>query len=86
MKSGIMNLPMLISFVISSVIAGGLTTGFGYYTHWIYLSAILMSIGAGLLTTFDVHTGSPKWIGYQVLYGLGFGLGMVSNFQDLLFL
>ena len=33
-----------------------------------------MSIGAGLLTTFEVDTGAGKWIGYQVLYGLGLGL------------
>lgn len=34
-----------------------------------------MSVGAGLITTFQaVGTGSDKWIGYQVLYGLGMGL------------
>ena len=33
-----------------------------------------MSIGAGLITTFQVDTGSTKWIGYQVLYGFGMGL------------
>ncbi|KAI9881785.1 MAG: hypothetical protein M1823_006504, partial [Watsoniomyces obsoletus] len=33
-------------------------------------------IGAGLLTTLEVNTGSPKWIGYQIIYGFGVGLGM----------
>ena len=32
---------------------------------------ILMSIGAGLITTFTPGTGHAKWIGYQVIYGLG---------------
>jgi hypothetical protein len=31
-----------------------------------------MSIGAGLLTTFEVDTGG-KWIGYQIIYCLGLG-------------
>lgn len=33
-----------------------------------------MSVGAGLLTTFQVDTGEGKWIGYQILYGIGLGL------------
>lgn len=33
-----------------------------------------MSVGAGLLTTFQVGTGEGKWIGYQIVYGIGLGL------------
>lgn len=32
-----------------------------------------MSIGAGLLTTLQIDTGAGKWIGYQIMYGLGLG-------------
>ena len=28
------------------------------------------------ISTWTVHTGSPKWIGFQVLFGFGVGLGM----------
>lgn len=28
-----------------------------------------MSVGAGLLTTLQLDTGTGKWIGYQILYG-----------------
>ncbi|KAF4948576.1 hypothetical protein FSARC_13696 [Fusarium sarcochroum] len=75
-RSGIMNLPMILGLVIMSVIAGGAVSALGYYTPLILASAILMSIGAGLLTTFRVGTGSSAWIGYQALYGIGAGLGM----------
>lgn len=34
------------------------------------------AIGAGLLTTLQVNTGSPQWIGFQALVGAGIGLGM----------
>jgi len=38
--------------------------------------SVIMSIGAGLLTTLQIDTSAKKWIGYQVLYGFGLGLGM----------
>lgn len=75
-KSGIMNLPMVMGLVVVSIVAGGLITVVGYYTPFIYASVVLMTIGAGLITTFKVDTGHPKWIGYQVLFGAGVGLGM----------
>ena len=34
-----------------------------YHGHW-----------PGLLTTLQVHTGTSKWIGYQVVYGFGMGM------------
>lgn len=34
-----------------------------------------MPIGAGLLSTFTPSTGHAKWIGYQVIFGLGLGFG-----------
>lgn len=39
-------------------------------------SSVLMSIGAGLLTTFEVDTPSSKWIGYQAIFGIGVGMGL----------
>lgn len=75
-KSGIMNLPMVLSLVIVSVVAGGVVTVVGQYVPFIYASVVCMSVGAGLLTTFKVDTAHPAWIGYQVLFGAGVGLGM----------
>ncbi|KAK5320389.1 hypothetical protein LTR70_004616 [Exophiala xenobiotica] len=74
-KSGIMNLPMVLGLVIASVTAGFLTRKLGYYTPWMLLSSVLTPIGAGLISTFTPHTGHAKWIGYQALFGLGFGAG-----------
>lgn len=74
--SGIRNLPMILGTVIASSTSGILTTLIGYYTPFMLVSSVLMSIGAGLLTTFTVGTGHAKWIGYQFLYGFGVGNGM----------
>ncbi|KAK9322000.1 major facilitator superfamily domain-containing protein [Lipomyces orientalis] len=75
-KSGIMSIPMVLSLVVFSLLGGAAVTIFGYYVPMFYLSAILSSVGAGLLTTFSTTTGHPKWIGYQVIYGAGVGAGM----------
>ncbi|KKK23522.1 hypothetical protein P175DRAFT_0499634 [Aspergillus ochraceoroseus IBT 24754] len=75
-KSGIMNLPMILSLVIMSMIAGGVVTMVGYYTPFMLVSSVLMSIGAGMISTFKVDSGSSVWIGYQILFGFGVGSGM----------
>ncbi|KAK9319075.1 major facilitator superfamily domain-containing protein [Lipomyces orientalis] len=75
-KSGIMSIPMVLSLVVFSLLGGAAVTAFGHYVPMCYLSAILSSVGAGLLTTFDTTTGHAKWIGYQVIYGAGIGAGM----------
>ncbi|KAK8915416.1 hypothetical protein H634G_07573 [Metarhizium anisopliae BRIP 53293] len=74
--SGIKNLPMILSLVIFSLVSGGLVTTLGYYAPFMIASTILMSVGAGMLSTFDVNTGPAHWIGYQILFGIGVGLGM----------
>lgn len=47
----------------------------GYYVPVMLISMILFAVGSGLITTFGLHTGTPKWLGYQVLAGLGVGVG-----------
>jgi hypothetical protein len=47
----------------------------GHYMPFVYVSSIMMSIGAGLLTTFMVHTPTREWIGYQIIFGIGVGCG-----------
>jgi EmrB/QacA subfamily drug resistance transporter len=76
LESGIRSLPLVLSVVIASIISGGGTTALGYYAPFYYLGTVLMSVGAGLLTTFQVDTGKAEWIGYQIIYGLGVGFGI----------
>lgn len=75
-KSGIENLPMILGLVIMSVVAGGSISALGYYTPFMLASTVLVSIGAGLLTTLQPNTGHAKWIGYQAITGIGVGMGL----------
>ncbi len=70
---------MVLSLVLVSMISGGLVTVLGYYTPFVYASSVLISIGAGLMSTFTTTTGHSKWIGYQVIFGAGVGCGMQQS-------
>ncbi|EHL03825.1 putative Uncharacterized MFS-type transporter [Glarea lozoyensis 74030] len=73
---GIMNIPLVLSVVVGAISSGGLVTVIGHYVPFMIASTVLMSVGEGLLTTFQPNTGHSKWIGYQVICGLGIGFGM----------
>jgi MFS family permease len=75
-KSGIMSIPLILACVVALIMCGGLVQRFGYYTPFMYAGCLFMSLGAGLVLTFTPSTGHSKWIGYQVIQGLGIGMGM----------
>jgi MFS family permease len=74
-ESGICVLPLIIALLVSSFFAGGTVSALGYYTPMLIGCSIIITIGAGLMTTFKVDTGHAIWIGYQVIFGFGIGLG-----------
>lgn len=78
-QAGIKLLPILISVVITSVATGGLITVVGYYNPFILPSMALFCIGAGLITTFSLDSPLRVWFGYQVITGLGVGVGFQAG-------
>jgi MFS family permease len=74
-KSGIMTLPIILTLVIANIVGGLVVSRVGYYTPFLIASSVFMSIGSGLLSTFTTTTDHSKWIGYQVLFGVGIGIG-----------
>lgn len=76
LKSGIMLLPLMLSTVVGTITSGIVISKTGYYTQFFWISSIIVPIGAGLISTFTPTTGAAKWIGYQIIAGLGVGFGM----------
>ncbi|KAF2190966.1 MFS general substrate transporter [Zopfia rhizophila CBS 207.26] len=74
-KSGIMLLPLILSTVFGSLSSGVVISRVGYYAPFFLLSSTIMPIGAGLLATLTPSTSHAKWIGYQILFGIGLGFG-----------
>ncbi|KAJ1327417.1 MFS multidrug transporter [Microdochium nivale] len=73
--SGIHNLPMMLANILGSILAGAMVTTLGYYVPFMLASTLAMSVGAGLMTTLAPSSPASAWIGYQVVLGLGPGLG-----------
>ncbi|KAL1836082.1 hypothetical protein VTJ49DRAFT_5605 [Mycothermus thermophilus] len=78
-QAGIKLLPMLIAVVITSVLSGGLITLVGYYNPFILPSMVLFAVGSGLITTFSLDSPLRIWFGYQVITGLGIGVGFQTG-------
>ncbi|RDW85591.1 hypothetical protein BP5796_03916 [Coleophoma crateriformis] len=74
--SGIDTLAMVLSMVVAVISSGIFVSKVGYYVPPMLLGPVFMSVGAGLLTTFTINSSSAHWIGYQVIYGIGLGMGM----------
>ncbi|WQF83420.1 Putative major facilitator superfamily, MFS transporter superfamily [Colletotrichum destructivum] len=74
--SGIYTIPLVLSIVVSSIISGGMTQKIGYYVPSMILCPSIMSVGLGLMSTFQPGISSGHWIGYQFLTGFGLGFGM----------
>lgn len=55
-RAGIQILPFMLASVLTSVLAGAYATVVGYYTPLIIASAVLMAVGAGMISTFGVDT------------------------------
>ncbi|KIW01423.1 uncharacterized protein PV09_07185 [Verruconis gallopava] len=73
-KSGVRNLPFIISICMMTIISGGIITVTGHFIPIILFGTILGTVGSGLIYTFGVNTPSSEWIGYQIAAGIGFGL------------
>ena len=48
----------------------------GYVIPVAIFSTVFLSIGTGLYSLLEPGTSSSKWIGFQILGGVGFGAGL----------
>ncbi|EFX03240.1 major facilitator superfamily transporter aflatoxin efflux [Grosmannia clavigera kw1407] len=72
-QSGIRTIPLMASSIVGLILGGILTSKIGYYVPFAILGAVLSSIGGGLISTWTVDTPMSKWIGYQIVNGIGVG-------------
>ncbi|AEO61264.1 hypothetical protein MYCTH_2311259 [Thermothelomyces thermophilus ATCC 42464] len=72
--SGVYNLPLIIATTICMITSGMLISATGLAVPIEVGGAVLAVIAAGLLYTLDIDTGVGKWVGYQLLAGIGWGL------------
>lgn len=73
--SGVYNIPLILGVSVAATVAGALVTMVGYYTPFVIVGLMIAIIGTGLLSLFEVDSGPGKWVTFQLLAGLGLGLG-----------
>ena len=71
--SGIRTIPYLVSNTIAAILVGATITKAGYYNPWLFFGSAVFTVGAGMLYTLQVGDSAGKWIGYQLIAGIGAG-------------
>lgn len=74
--SGVRNIPLIALFSVSTFASGKAITKTGIAAPYLVASSVVVTISAGLLHTLDIGTSTGKWVGYQILAGFGYGMGL----------
>jgi len=74
--SGVYILPIVLSHVLAGSSSGILVGRVGYYLPFQIVGSALATIANGLLSTLSPGTSTGKWIGYQIIAGVGRGLAL----------
>lgn len=74
--SGVRNIPLIAFFSVATFGSGRAVTKTGVAAPYLVGSAVIVTISAGLLYTLDIGTSTGKWVGYQILAGFGYGMGL----------
>ncbi|KIW64999.1 hypothetical protein PV04_07291 [Phialophora macrospora] len=75
-RSGVLIIPLCLGVIVMSLASGLGTAWLGYYAPFFYISTVLQSVGAGLMTTWTVDTSTATQVGFQLIYGFGVGFAM----------
>lgn len=73
--SGVNNLPLLAFFALGSMVSGGLIGKLRVMQPFQLASGLLATAGAALLYTLNADSSKARYIGPQVIFGFGIGLG-----------
>lgn len=72
--SGVRNLPLIVAVTISMLASGAYISITGIAAPITVVGTALGVVCTGLLYTLNIGTGEGKWIGYQIIGGVGWGI------------
>ncbi|EQB43712.1 hypothetical protein CGLO_17602 [Colletotrichum gloeosporioides Cg-14] len=75
MLSGVYLMPNILPQILTTILTGVLVPKVGRIPPFALFAAATTAIGSGLYGTFQPNTSTGKWIGYQILAGVGQGFG-----------
>ncbi|KAI9639998.1 hypothetical protein NHQ30_011557 [Ciborinia camelliae] len=74
--SGVYTLPGILSQMLFALVSGFAVQKLGYYLPFSIVGGCFAAVGYGLISTYTPFTPASKWIGYQIIGGIGRGLSM----------
>ena len=74
--SGVRNLPLILTVSVLTIVSGFALRNPKLAIPSIIGGAALAVVGDGLLCTLNIGTSSGKWIGYQIISGIGVGIAL----------
>ncbi|KAK8139993.1 major facilitator superfamily domain-containing protein [Apiospora sp. TS-2023a] len=80
--SRVYSVPLIVPQLLAAGLSGGVLQKTGYVIPIAIFSLVLSSIGTGLMSTLQADSSVGKWVGFQILAGVGSGsalqLGLIS--------
>ena len=73
-SSGVRLIPIILGLTIIQIVIGGFIAVTGIHNPLLIAGPILAAIGSGLLMLLNEHSGAVRWIGFQILLGIGNGM------------
>ncbi|KAJ7613874.1 ABC transporter [Mycena polygramma] len=78
-RSGIDLLPLVLSSALTSLICAQIVSLIGYYWPFLAIAPVFLGLGSGLLYSLEVDTPEARLVGFQILAGIGIGLGLQNS-------
>lgn len=79
MQAGIRTIPLVLCMVILGIVTAVFVQKIGYYVPAMLICPAFCAVASGLLSTLTPSAGRNHWIGYQVIYGIGLGMGFQTS-------
>ncbi|CAG8955746.1 hypothetical protein HYFRA_00011012 [Hymenoscyphus fraxineus] len=81
--SGVYIIPMIIPQLLTAGLSGGVLQKTGYVIPIAIFSLVISSIGTGLMSTLEANSSVGKWVGFQILAGVGSGAGLQVGIMSI---
>ncbi|KAI1158620.1 putative MFS transporter [Nemania serpens] len=75
-ESGLKLIPSILSTAFATAVGSGLVGKLQLFQPFLLVASVIATIGCGLIFTFGLSQGIGGIIGYQILFGVGTGLGV----------
>lgn len=78
--SGVYGLPFTIVSAVGTICAGFHMTAYGYYVPFMWIGSVVYLAGSVIYYLLQVNSNAGKWVGCQLLAGIGFGISVQVTF------